>query len=103
MLVVDPTHLRRELSRIFLGDVLSQTSPNAALISLIITCLCLCLCDVILERTSEGVQPKLLEVTFVPSNSAVNSLFSKQYPSYVNDVFGVLFLGEENPNLTRLL
>lgn len=66
-------------------------------------------CDVILERQTdkegerEIIQPKLLEVTFVPSNSAVNSLFTKQYPSYVNDVFGVLFLGEENPNLTRLL
>merc|ERR1712098_680340 len=65
-------------------------------------------CDVILEAVEgEGnsvtkVEPKLLEVTFVPSNSAVNPLFIKQYPSYVNDVFGCLFLGETN-NLTRLL
>lgn len=77
-------------------------------------------CDIILERQplsstsssalghgavmeNEIIQPKLLEVTFVPSNSAVNPLFSKQYPSYVNDVFGVMFLGEENENMTRLL
>lgn len=80
-------------------------------------------CDIILERqplsTATGsagaggvvgarcgdeiIQPKLLEVTFVPSNSAVNPLFSKQYPSYVNDVFGVMFLGEDCANMTRLL
>ena len=65
--------------------------------------------DVIVEVTREGedgtvleVQPKLLEVTFIPSNAGVNPLFTKQYPYFSNDIFGCLFLGEHN-NMTRLL
>ena len=65
--------------------------------------------DVILEVTEEGeggevvaVTPRLLEVTFTPSNAGVNPLFSKQYPSFANDIFGCLFLGECT-NMSRLL
>ena len=46
--------------------------------------------------------PKLLEVSFTPSCSAVNPAFEKLYPSYVNDVFSCLFLAEQS-NVTRLL
>lgn len=65
--------------------------------------------DVIIDVTSvsqtdevEEVQPKVMEVTFIPSNAGVNPLFSKQYPSFANDIFGCLFLGECN-NMTRLM
>jgi tubulin--tyrosine ligase-like protein 12 len=65
--------------------------------------------DVILDVTRvsqagdvQEVQPKVMEVTFMPSNAGVNPLFSKQYPSFANDIFGCLFLGESN-NMMRLL
>lgn len=55
-------------------------------------------CDIMMD----GLQPKLLEVTFMPANNAVMECFEKQYDSYVNDVFGCLFFGETS-NITRLL
>jgi tubulin--tyrosine ligase-like protein 12 len=66
-------------------------------------------CDVMLEAVTNSfgevidAQPKLLEVTFTPSNNATMvDTFEKIYPSYVNDVFGCLFLGEQ-VNVKRLL
>ena len=47
------------------------------------------------------VEPKLLEVTFGPANNALSEDFEKQYPSYINDCFNLLFFGIEN-NITRL-
>lgn len=54
------------------------------------------------EEVVTSVQPKLLEITYLPANNAVNLQFSKQYPTFVNDMFSCLFLGEFN-NVTRLL
>lgn len=47
------------------------------------------------------IEPKLLEVTFGPANNALSEDFEKQYPSYINDCFNLLFFGIEN-NVTRL-
>jgi len=71
-------------------------------------------CDVILEkqftRSAAGddedddvfsIEPKLLEVTFGPANNALSVDFEKQYPSYINDCFNLLFFGIES-NVTRL-
>jgi tubulin--tyrosine ligase-like protein 12 len=64
--------------------------------------------DVMLEAVTNPARevidatPKLLEVSFAPSNNAACEAYAKQYPSYVNDVFSCLFLGEQS-NVTRLL
>ena len=49
-----------------------------------------------------AAQPKLLEVSFTPANNAVNPIYAKQYPTYVNDVISCLFLGSQS-NVTRIL
>ncbi|CAN0240667.1 unnamed protein product, partial [Discosporangium mesarthrocarpum] len=55
-------------------------------------------CDVMLTG---DMQPRLLEVTFSPANLASSPAFPVQYPSYLDDLFGCLFLGEQK-NVTRL-
>ena len=58
--------------------------------------------DVMFDKTTTGeeeaaVQPKLLEVTFFPSNNAVCDAYERDpvlYRSYNDDVFKCLFLGE---------
>jgi hypothetical protein len=54
---------------------------------------------------SGGVEVKLTEVTFCPSNNSVCDAYEKDedlFRSYNNDVFSCLFLGSVSNNITKL-
>lgn len=61
--------------------------------------------DVMFEIIEDGVEPKLTEVTFCPSNNAMSDAYERDedlYRHYNTDVFQCLFLGKVAESITRL-
>jgi hypothetical protein len=61
--------------------------------------------DVMFEMDSGGVEVKLTEVTFCPSNNSICDAYEKDedlFRSYNNDVFSCLFLGSASNNITKI-
>jgi hypothetical protein len=61
--------------------------------------------DVMFEVGADGIEPKLTEVTFCPSNNAVCDAYQREedlYRNYNTDVFKCLFLGQMGDSIVQL-
>jgi hypothetical protein len=61
--------------------------------------------DTMFSIESGGIEPKLTEVSFCPSNNAICDAYERDdrdFRNYNTDVFNCLFLGKVSDNITRL-
>jgi hypothetical protein len=61
--------------------------------------------DVMFEVGTDGIEPKLTEVTFCPSNNAVCDAYQREedlYRNYNTDVFKCVFLGQMADSIVQL-
>ena len=61
--------------------------------------------DVMFEVGTDGIEPKLTEVTFCPSNNAICDAYQREedlYRNYNTDIFKCVFLGQVSENIVHL-